>query len=270
MKDSVPAAAPAIEVKNLSFAYRHTPIVTKATFTVTDGQSVGIIGPNGGGKTTLLRLLMGFLEPTEGTIHIKGLPPAAARHLMGYVPQSLQYDRLFPISTLELVLSGCLSRLPWYGRYKRADHAMAMAMLDRVGIADFASHQFGSLSGGQRQRALIARALVSEPEVLFLDEPTSNVDPEAAHEIDALITELHGEKTVMRVTHHLRSVVEDVDSIFCVEKTVSQLDPQQVCDHFAIGLYHTPLVNLPKKSPSKPASKPATDTTSGDCGGESC
>lgn len=236
------SAQPLLDVAHLTVAHNGRTILDNVSFALGRGEIISVIGPNGGGKTTLLKLLMGFLTPDRGSIQIAGVAPVEARHLIGYVPQSLHYDRLFPISTLELVLMGRLARLPWYGRYSRDDHAQAMEMLEKVGVANFAHHQFGSLSGGQRQRALIARALVSDPKILLLDEPTASVDPEAAHEIDSLILTLKGDKTILRVTHHLRSVVEGIDSILCVEKAVSRLSPQKVCEHFAIGLYHSPLL----------------------------
>lgn len=232
---------PAISVKHVCFNFGSSEILHNLHFQIPQGQCVGIIGPNGGGKTTLLRLILGLLKPSRGTIQIFGEPPNQEEGLVAYVPQSLHYDRSFPISTLELVLGGRLSYLPWYGFFKAADRERAMEALAEVGLQKHAHAPFGSLSGGQRQRVLIARALAGDPKIILLDEPTANVDSEAEEAIYQLLHRLKGKKTILMVTHNLRSILQLVDVMFSVEKTVEQMLPSEVCEHFALGLYHHPL-----------------------------
>lgn len=235
---------PAIEVKDVSFSYEEMPILEKISFTINPNEFVAIIGPNGGGKTTLLRLLMGFLQPTFGTISLFGHSPRQQERLIAYVPQTLRFDRQFPISVFELVLSGRLSHLPWYGWYRQHDKKLALAALERVGLADFSHAPFGTLSGGQTQRALIARALASDPKLLLLDEPTANVDSQAEHDIYELLATLRHQMTIVMVTHDLTAAIERVDRVLCIHRNVVALQPEQVCEHYAMGLYHPPLLRV--------------------------
>lgn len=237
-----------IDCKNVSFRYQKDWILRDVNFHISEGDFVGIIGPNGGGKTTLLKLLMGFLKPYEGSIRILNSSPIAARGQIAYVPQNLQFDRKFPISVLELVLSGRLSHLPWYGRYSNLDYTLADQALERVGLLSFKNHAFGKLSGGQMQRALIARALISKPKILLLDEPTASVDTQAEADIYALLNSLKGEMTILMVTHDLNAAIDIVGKVLCVQRNVTIYSPQEVCEHFAIGLYHAPLLNLKRNS----------------------
>lgn len=233
-----------ISLDQITFAYQDTRILDDVSFQVKKGEFIGIFGPNGGGKTTLLKLLMGFLKPSSGTINLFGKQPQHAREKIAYVPQGLRFDREFPISVHELVLSGRLSRLSWIGRYNPEDYKIANEMLEKVKLTPFKNAAFGTLSGGQAQRALIARALVSQPELLLLDEPTASVDTEAEKEIYSILEELKGKMTILMVTHHLRTAMDQVGRVLCVQKNVISLKPEEVCEHFAIGLYHPPLINL--------------------------
>ncbi len=232
----------AISAQDVSFSYGDATILKNVTFDIPTGQYVGIIGPNGGGKTTLLRLIMGFLRPKQGSVRVMGKRPTSARGAIAYVPQRLPFDRLFPISALEVVLAGRLSQMPWYGTYSKADRDAAYAAMERVEMAHLAEQSFGSLSGGQSQRILIARALVSSPKILLLDEPTSSVDPDAQADIHSLLEELRGSMTILMVTHDLGTAIDRVERVLIVQTEVSALAPNQVCEHYTMGLYHTPLV----------------------------
>lgn len=231
----------ALNIEHLFFSYTDLNVLNDVTFTVDEGSFVGIIGPNGGGKTTLLKLIMGFLQPTNGKIEIFGQSPQQARNMIGYVPQFLRYDKQFPISVLDVVLMGRLSHLPWWGRYRNEDVERAYAALEKVGIKHLHNRAFGTLSGGQAQRALIARALVSNPKLLLLDEPTASVDSQAQIEIYAILRALKNEMTILMVTHDLEVAIEHVQRVICVQNKVILLDPKEVCEHFAFGLYHTPI-----------------------------
>jgi zinc transport system ATP-binding protein len=236
----------AVSVQHLSFSYQEISVLKDISFEIQQGQFIGIIGPNGGGKTTLLKLLLGFLKPVSGTIKIFGEDPWNAHSKVAYVPQSLRFDKQFPISVLELVLQGRLNHLPWYGCFSKQDKEIALNALERVGLADLSKRPFGSLSGGQAQRTLIARALTSEPELLLLDEPTASVDVKAESEIYEILKKLQGSMTILMVTHNLQAAIELVERVICVQHTAFTLSPQQVCEHYALGLYHAPLIKLPK------------------------
>jgi zinc transport system ATP-binding protein len=237
--------APVISVQQLQFAYQTTQVLNQVNFSVNPGEFIGVIGPNGGGKTTLLKLIMGFLKPKEGTIRVFDEPAysVAAHRRLAYVPQSVRFDREFPISVQEVVLSGLLTHLPWYGFFNSSQRQAALEALDRVRLADYAQCSFGILSGGQAQRVLIARALVSKPELLLLDEPTASVDNQSEAEIYAILKELHAQHmTILMVTHDLKAALHHVERVLYVQGQVWSLKPEDVCDHFSIGLFHPPLI----------------------------
>jgi zinc transport system ATP-binding protein len=225
----------------VAFSYDGVRVLHNVSFSVAAGAFVGIFGPNGGGKTTLLKLLLGLLKPTHGEILLFGQPPKASRRRLGYVPQAASFDKQFPLSVRELVLMGCAARLHWWGGYPRAVKEQADNALERVGLLDKRDAPFGTLSGGQAQRALIARAIASRPELLLLDEPTASVDPQAEEEIYRLLEDLRSSLTILMVTHDLPAIINRADTLLCVHRTVTTYRPQEVCEHFALGLYHPPL-----------------------------
>lgn len=237
---------PLIQLDQVNFSYSQTPVLSSVNLLIQHGEFVGIIGPNGGGKTTFLKLLLGFLKPTQGSITISGKSPQDSRKEIAYVPQNQRYDKEFPISVLELVLSGRLSKLPWYGRYSLEDKKAAIEALERVRLAEYKNRPFGTLSGGQAQRALIARALVSNPQLLLLDEPTASVDSQAEADIYEILASLKGKMTILMVTHDLSSAIQQVERVILVQNKVISLKPEEVCQHYVVGLYHSPLVQLPR------------------------
>jgi zinc transport system ATP-binding protein len=230
----------AIKADNLFFQYEETPILENVSFAIRPGEFIGIFGPNGGGKTTLLKLLLGFLKPQKGSVEILGQSPKLAREQIGYVPQISHLDRQFPITVLEVVMMGCLDKSPWRSYIPDAKEKAKQA-LQEVGMLDFQNHSFGTLSGGQAQRTLIARALVSKPTILLLDEPTASVDASAEESIYKLLEHLKGTMTIIMVTHDLQVMLQKVDRFICVHRQVTSYSQAQVCDHFAQGLYHPPL-----------------------------
>lgn len=232
---------PAITADALSFSYPQVAVLESATFRIQAGEFIGIFGPNGGGKTTLLKLLMGLLTPDQGTLKVFGDAPKDRRTDIGYVPQSIQLDRTFPISVLEVVLMGCLSELTWWGSYPKRCKELAYEALKQVGLEALAKRPFGTLSGGQAQRVLIARAIANHPKILFLDEPTANVDLQAQQEICQLLTQFTPQMTVLMVTHDLQLITGKANRFLYVHRSVAAIKPQEVCEHFALGLYHNPL-----------------------------
>ncbi|MBD3314522.1 MAG: ATP-binding cassette domain-containing protein [Chitinivibrionales bacterium] len=208
-----------IRFDKVSFAYATIPVLEDASFQIGPKVLVCIVGPNGSGKTTLLRLALGLEKPTEGTIKILGKPPSKARHLVGYVPQHALFDPAFPASVIDVVLMGRLGRT-WTGFYRHSDFEAALQALNEVGIADYRDHPFSELSGGQRQRVLIARGLASEPHLLLLDEPTSNVDQATMKTLYRVLQDLSRRMTVVFVSHDLGLVSTIVTSVMCVNRSV--------------------------------------------------
>ncbi len=232
-----------LSTTHLFFSFDKTPLLQDISFSVSPNQWVAIIGPNGSGKTTLLKLLMGFLKPTQGSISLLGGTPQSAHAYIGYVPQVNMYDQKFPISVLDVVLMGSLSKLTWYGTYPPHIKNKALQVLNQVGLKHLQNQPFGTLSGGQAQRVLIARAIINEPKILFLDEPTANIDPETQKLILNLLYSLKSSMAIIMVTHHLQTFIQHVDKVLCVQHTLTEFQPDQICEHFALGVFHTPLLS---------------------------
>jgi zinc transport system ATP-binding protein len=231
-----------IRFKDVYFGYNQLCVLENINFSIEKGEFVGIIGPNGGGKTTLLKLMLGILKPRSGALDVFGSDPRRAGSRVSYVPQASTFDRQFPISVYDLVLSGRLSRLPWHGRYRKTDKEAAQQALKTVKLENLQHRSFGTLSTGQAQRALIARALAANPEILLLDEPTASIDPETSEDVLRILTKLTPDITVVMVTHNLRAVIHDAQKVLSVQKGVAVMAPEQVCQHFAYGVYHPPLI----------------------------
>jgi zinc transport system ATP-binding protein len=203
-----------IQFNQLSFSYDSTPVFEGIDACIHRGDFVTILGPNGGGKSTLVKLLIGLLTPTGGTITIAGKSPAAARRLIGYVPQYVSFDTLFPTTVEEAVLTGTMTK--GWGFYTRKNRETARETLDKVGLTDLGKSAFSEISGGQRQRTLIARALASRPEILILDESTSSVDSEVEKQFRELLVQLNKTLTIILVTHDFGFVDKDVSRVFCI------------------------------------------------------
>ncbi len=205
-----------IRAEHVSFSYGKNQIFDDLNFEIRSKEMVTIVGPNGGGKTTLLELLLGFIEPEQGSLTILGKRPGDASSLVGYVPQYAKYDEKFPITVLEVVLIGRVRN--FFGFYTKEDREKAFEVMERVGIADLAKRSFSELSGGQRQRVMIARALVGAPQILLLDEPTANIDTFMSEKFFSLIEKLAKEKTVLFVTHDTGFVTNFTNRVFCINK----------------------------------------------------
>ncbi len=213
-RDSVPV----IEVERVCFGYHEREVLHNVSFTVAARSLVAVVGPNGGGKTTLLKLLLGALTPRHGVVKVLGEAPATARMRVGYVPQSIPFDPRFPVSVQEVVLMGRVAR-SGFGHYGRADHTTATRALERVGLARFGARAFAALSGGERQRVMIAQALAAGSELLLLDEPLANVDPQHASLLYELFRELTLELTIMMVSHNLGVVTSHATHVLCINGT---------------------------------------------------
>lgn len=207
-----------IDIRNLSFLYsRDIPVLDNVDLQLCKHESVCILGPNGGGKTTLLKIILGLLKPSSGSINVLGSSPANARRKIGYVPQYSAFDPLFPVNVMDVVLMGRVERHICFS-YSREDRQCAMDVLEEIKAADLYKRSFAELSGGQRQRVLIARALVAQPEVLLLDEPTANVDPAMEEKIFSILYNLNKRMTILTVSHDLGFVSSIFKSVVCVNK----------------------------------------------------
>ncbi len=232
---------PIVQFDNVSFSYEKDCILQDVSIKICDKEFIGIFGPNGGGKTTFLKLLMGFLKPTKGKISLYQADPKNHQNQIGYVPQIARLDRQFPITTLELVLMGALSSCTLLGRYPPHMKEKALHLLEKVDLIEKRNSPYGTLSGGQAQRALIARALLGDPKLLLLDEPTASVDPLREEEILKILLDLKGKITIIMVTHDLQTILQKVERFLCIHKHIHSFLPSEVCEHFALGLYHTPI-----------------------------
>jgi zinc transport system ATP-binding protein len=212
---------PLVEIDNVSFAHGEVSVLEGVNFTVEAGDFLGIIGPNGSGKTTLLRLILGLLSLTRGAVRLFGRPPAHLKEWgrLGYVPQKATFDPSLPATVHEVVASGLVATLG-LRRGGAAGRARVHDVLAQVGMETHAARRIGALSVGQQQRVLIARALVTEPELLILDEPTGGVDPEAQTSFYALLHHLHRERevTLILVSHDIGVVAKEVTRLACLNR----------------------------------------------------
>lgn len=210
-----------LEIKNLSFAYEKEPILENINLTVEEKDFLAIIGPNGGGKSTLLKLILGINAYKKGSIEVLGKAPKESLRSIGYVPQNTNVNTDFPIKVIEVVMMGHVDgKRPLFG-YGKDEILCAMGALMQVGMADFAQTKIGSLSGGQRQRVMIARALCAHPQILILDEPTSSIDITGQREIYELLRELNKHITVIVVSHDISVILEYANKAAHVNKTLS-------------------------------------------------
>jgi len=212
-----------VVLRRVSFAYDGTPVLVDIDFTIEEGDFLAIIGPNGSGKTTLVKLVLGLLRPTSGQVEIFGRPPSALtdRRKVGYVPQKATHiDPLFPASVEEVVGMTLLSGSRPGGRTGREARARVHHALGEVGMADFAKGPVGRLSGGQQQRVFIARALVTSPRILFLDEPTTGVDAETQDSFYEMLHRLNRSEglTIVLVTHDIGIVNKHVNRVACLNQ----------------------------------------------------
>ncbi len=212
-----------IKLEDVTVLYQDTPALTGISLEVEDGEFLGIIGPNGGGKTTLIKVILGLIKPSKGKVEVFGRPPGQLgkdRHLIGYIPQRNLVDWDFPVSVFDLVMMGRYGRLGLFKRPSRQDREIVLGLLEAVQMQDFVERQFGQLSGGQQQRVFIARALATEPKLLVLDEPLGGVDVRAQEEFYQLLHRQKQERglTVIVVTHDIAVVSTHVEKVACLNQ----------------------------------------------------
>ncbi|SKB11639.1 Zinc uptake system ATP-binding protein ZurA [Planktothrix sp. PCC 11201] len=204
------------------------PILEGINLTVNELDFIGLIGPNGGGKTTLIKVLLGLLKPLKGDVKIMGYSVTKGRRYLGYVPQILEFDRNFPVRVNEVVRMGRLGKRHLFQPYTKKDEEIVIQALEKVEMLDLKNRAIGELSGGQRQRVFIARALASEPQVLLLDEPTASVDPKMCANIYELLLKLNEYMTILMITHDINTMSSYVKTIGCLNRRLHYHGEQQI------------------------------------------
>ena len=210
-----------VTMENVKFSYNRAPVLDNVNLAIKELEFVWVVGPNGGGKSTLLKLILGLLHPTSGTVRVLGESPEAARSRIGYMPQQVSIDPQFPVTALDIVLMGRLGRHAGRLFYRARDRDAAKRALKLVGLDQHERRTYAELSGGQQRRLFIARALACEPDILLLDEPTANLDLIVQRELHSLLQDLNKHLTVVMVSHDPAFVSEFVKSVICVSGTVA-------------------------------------------------
>lgn len=219
-------ASLACSTRELSFAYRAEPVLRNVDFEVPTGVVMGIVGPNGAGKSTLIKAMLGLVKPLTGSAEFFGSPLAQVRQRVGYMPQSTSVDWDFPTTVLDVVTMGTYGSLGWLRRPGKKERARALAALEQTGIPNLASRQIGELSGGQRQRVFLARTLVQQPDLYFMDEPFQGIDAKSQQAIVSVLHTLREEgKTVVLVHHDLATVRDYCDSVTLLNRRVVASGP---------------------------------------------
>lgn len=209
----------AVELDSISVNYGSVAALKNIDMQVEEGAFLGIIGPNGGGKTTLLKVILGLIEAEKGQVKIMGKALEPGIDKIAYVPQLSNFDHKFPITVLDVVLMARLEgRLKFFHKYKQEDIKKAESVLKELKLIELKDRQIGQLSGGQLQRVLIARGLAAEPDILLLDEPTANVDARSTSEIYEILNKINKEKTIIVVTHDIAAVSSYFDSLACLNE----------------------------------------------------
>jgi zinc transport system ATP-binding protein len=241
---------PIVQISNLDFAYGQRLVLKHISMAVTPGTTVGVIGPNGGGKTTLIKLLLGLLAPTRGEIAVDGIAPSAAVRrgdVLGYLPQNPIAPERFPISVRQFVQLGLTGKIRFLQKESAEDLRHIRWLLDKLGITDLSEAPIGSLSGGELQRAFIARALAARPRILLLDEPTTGIDRVGQDQFIDFLGDLRQSLnlTVIMVSHDLRTVAAACDRLACLNVTLHYHDvPENMPRELAREMFGSELPEL--------------------------
>ncbi len=234
-------AKPIIQVNDVWFSFNGQPVLRGVNLAVPQGDFLVVIGPNGGGKTTLLKLMLGLLRPSRGTVAVFGESPDRVSQRIGYVPQNVHINQHFPVSVLDVVLMGRLRSGRGWSRHTREDRAAAREALEKMGVWGCREKRIGELSGGQLQRVFIARALVSGPEVLFLDEAMASIDAQSRGEFYDALSELNRTMTIVAVSHDLMILSSHVKSVACVNLDLHHHDSGEITQELLDKAYHCPV-----------------------------
>jgi len=230
-----------ISVRHLWAGYNGEPVLEDVTLSVKELDFIGLIGPNGGGKTTLLKVLLGLLPPSQGEVRVCGRHVEEGRRCIGYLPQAVEFDRDFPISVRDVVRMGRLGRRRLLQRYTAEDDRIVAQALSSVGMLDMRDRPIGALSGGQRQRVYVARALATEPHILLLDEPMASVDPQASAGIYELLRQLNERITILMVSHDMSAISSNVKTVGCLNHRLFYHGEKQVTPDMLALAYQCPI-----------------------------
>ena len=231
----------ALEIKDLSAGYEGEIIIKDIDLDIDHGEFFGLIGPNGGGKSTLLKAILGLIEPIKGSIRIYGKPPVSGRKFIGYVPQYSTFDKDFPINVKNVVMMGRRRNKglkPWYSR---KDFDVVKDSLSQVNMLEYMDRHIDALSGGQKQRVFIARALATSPRMLLLDEPTASVDAQVEESIYKLLTDLNKEITIILVTHDIGVISSYVSTVACLNKHMFSNNDRMITSEMLEEAYQCPV-----------------------------
>ncbi len=227
-----------VEFADVSFNYDSSPTLIDINFSIEKNDFVAIVGPNGGGKSTLLKLILAQLAPSKGTITIFGDKNYKSLEKLGYVPQFTTHQHDFPLRLIDMVLQSKLRNNSFFVRYSKQDKQRATEILKMLKIGEYKDRFLSELSGGQRQRALIARALIDDPEILILDEPTASVDISVEQDIYDILKELNKNITILLVTHDVSFVSKYVNKVFCVNRYLHAHKLDDLTDNDAQEVYN--------------------------------
>jgi len=247
----MPIGEALIEARHINFSYGTSPVLEDVSFIIPEGDYVGIVGPNGGGKTTLVKILLGLVRPQSGIMTIADARAGEqkARRTIGYVPQRTAQDAAsFPATVYEIVESGCIAKKNLFAATDEEDRRAAVTALDIAGISHLRDHLMAELSGGERQRAWMARALAGKPKILILDEPFTGVDESAQKEFYAFLKKLNTEQglTILFISHDIDAIMHEARSLMCLNRGLLCFGSSEfVREHDALGhLYDKRITHL--------------------------
>jgi zinc transport system ATP-binding protein len=229
-----------VEIENLDFSYSGVAVLKDVNLSIQPRDSTCVVGPNGGGKSTLIRIMLGLLTPTRGRVRLLGGSPEEKRNRVGYVPQHSNFDPLFPVTVMDVTLMGRLAAQGVFGfgfSYSKKDREDALQALEEMELGSLAGRKFAELSGGQRQRVLIARALVSAVDLVILDEPTSHIDAHVEGNLFEIMLELNKRMAIILVTHDLGFTSQFFKSVICVNRKVHVHPTSEISGEIIQHLY---------------------------------
>lgn len=230
-----------ISIRNLWAGYQNEPVLQNINLTVNELDFIGLIGPNGGGKTTLLKVLLGLLASSRGEVKILGQPVKTGRRFIGYVPQHVEFDHDFPVNVWDVARMGRLGQRGLLRWYSAKDDELVAEALEKVDMLSLRQRPIGELSGGQRQRVYIARALAGEPKILLLDEPTASIDPKISNSIYELLSRLNQHVTILIISHDIGAISSYVKTIGCLNRRLFYHGTKEITPTMLEHAYQCPI-----------------------------